>query len=309
MNPEARTLQGGYGAEARAEAVHRPWLAGGLGISALALCGLLIASLFSATGTGHPSGLAWGMAGSLLGFLATTTGALPALILRRLSTLAEDVLLGAAAGMMLAASFFSLLAPALAAAQRIEATTALAVAWVVAGLALGALLMLGLDHFIPHEHDKSGPCGPAHERCPRLLLFVFAIALHNLPEGLAVGVGFARADFEVGLPLALAIAVQNIPEGLAVAIALQGAGLSPGWSVSIAAATGLMEPLGALLGFWLTGGFLAAYPLGLALAAGAMIFVVSHEVIPETHRNGHQTPATLGLLAGFALMLVLDQLL
>ena len=104
----------------------------------------------------------------------------------------------------------------------------------------------------------------------------------------------------------LAIALQDIPEGLAVALALRSAGLAPLYAVLIAVASGLLEPLGALLGVGLTGGLAAAYPIGLGLAAGAMIFVVSHEVIPETHRNGHQTPATLGLMTGFGLMMILD---
>jgi ZIP family zinc transporter len=177
---------------------------------------------------------------------------------------------------------------------------------VVIGMALGVLLMLGLDEFTPHEHEKTGPCGPGHERCGRIWLFVFAIALHNLPEGMAIGVSFSQGDRAVGLPLTTAIALQDIPEGLAVALALRGAGFAPGVAVLVAAASGALEPLGALLGVGLSSGLPLAYPVGLGLAAGAMLFVVSHEVIPQTHRNGHQTPATLGLMAGFALMMVLD---
>lgn len=110
----------------------------------------------------------------------------------------------------------------------------------------------------------------------------------------------------VGLPLATAIALQDIPEGLAVALALRAAGFAPSRSVLLAAASGLMEPLGAMLGVGLSSGLALAYPVGLGLAAGAMLFVVSHEVIPQTHRNGHETAATLGLMLGFALMMVLD---
>jgi ZIP family zinc transporter len=173
-------------------------------------------------------------------------------------------------------------------------------------MALGVMLMLGLDQFTPHEHVHGGPCGAGFERCGRVWLFVFAIALHNLPEGMAIGVSFAKGDMSVGLPLTSAIALQDMPEGLAVAMTLRAIGLGPLRAVLIAAATGLMEPLGALLGIGLSSGLALAYPMGLGLAAGAMIFVVSHEVIPETHRNGHQTPATLGLMAGFAVMMVLD---
>ncbi len=169
-------------------------------------------------------------------------------------------MLGFAAGMMLAASAFSLLLPGLEAAEGITGNGFSAAAVVVVGMTLGVLLMLGLDQFTPHEHDKTGPCGPGHESCSRVWLFVFAIALHNLPEGMAIGVSFSQGDMSVGLPLTTAIS-----SGLAI-----------------------------------------AYPIGLGLAAGAMLFAVSHEVIPETHRNGHQTYATLGLMAGFALMMTLD---
>ena len=123
---------------------------------------------------------------------------------------------------------------------------------------------------------------------------------------MAIGASFAQADLRVGLPLTTAIAIKDIPEGLAVAVALKSAGFSPKKSVWIAVATGLLEPLGALLGVGLSSGLAMAYPIGLSLAAGAMLFVVSHEVIPETHRNGHQTAATLGLMAGFSIMMVLD---
>jgi len=208
--------------------------------------------------------------------------------------------------MMLAASSFSLILPGLAAGEEITGSASLGALAVVAGIALGAILMLGLDQFTPHEHVHGGPCGAGFERCGRVWLFMFAIALHNLPEGMAIGVSFAKGDLSVGLPLTTAIALQDIPEGLAVAMSLRAIGLRPWRAVLIAAASGLMEPLGALLGVGLSSGLALAYPIGLGLAAGAMIFVVSHEVIPETHRNGHQTPATLGLMTGFAVMMVLD---
>jgi ZIP family zinc transporter len=123
---------------------------------------------------------------------------------------------------------------------------------------------------------------------------------------MAIGVSFSQGDLSIGLPLTTAIALQDMPEGLAVAMALKAAGLMPARAVGVAVLSGLMEPVGALLGIGLASGLALAYPIGLGLAAGAMIFVVSHEVIPETHRNGHQTPATIGLMAGFAVMMVLD---
>lgn len=251
-------------------------------------------------------GLQWALLGGTAGFLATALGAVPALGLRHIPQSVEDSMLGFAAGMMLAASAFSLILPALDAGEAMTGHAFSGSLLVVAGMGLGVLLMLGLDAFLPHEHDSTGPCGAGHERCARVWLFVFAIALHNLPEGMAVGVSFAREDFAVGLPLATAIALQDIPEGLAVALSLRAAGLRPWGAVGVAAASGLLEPVGALVGLSLASGLEAAYPIGLGLAAGAMIFVVSHEVIPETHRHGHQTRATLGLMTGFALMMVLD---
>lgn len=278
----------------------------GLGVALLGVLVLLAQSLAQVIGGTAGPGLRLAMLGGAAGFATTALGAAPALVMRSLPQHWEDCLLGLAAGMMLAASAFSLLLPGLDAAEQQLGHAGLASGVVVLGMALGVLLMLGLDAFTPHEHDKTGPCGPGHQQCGRIWLFVFAIALHNLPEGMAIGVSFSQGDLSVGLPLTTAIALQDIPEGLAVALALRGAGFAPGVAVLVAAASGILEPLGALLGVGLSSGLALAYPIGLGLAAGAMLFVVSHEVIPETHRNGHQTAATLGLMVGFALMMVLD---
>lgn len=278
----------------------------GLGLGLLAVVGLLGQSLAQLLAGSAAPGLHLALLGGTAAFATTALGALPALVLRGLPQQVEDTMLGFAAGMMLAASAFSLLLPGLEAGADILGGELPGAGVVVVGMGLGVLLMLGLDEFTPHEHGKTGPCGAGHERCARVWLFVFAIALHNLPEGMAIGVSFSQADMAVGLPLTTAIALQDIPEGLAVALALRGAGFAPGTAVLVAAASGLLEPLGALIGVSLSSGLAVAYPVGLGLAAGAMLFVVSHEVIPETHRNGHQTPATVGLMAGFALMMVLD---
>jgi len=283
-----------------------PFTALGLGSATLVVLWLFLSSASRVLAGEADDALRYGLLGGLAGFAATAAGAVPALFLRGISNRTEDTLLGLAAGMMLAASSFSLLLPGLEAGAEITGSRVWGGLAVVLGLFLGVLLMLGLDQFTPHEHVHGGPCGPGCERVSRVWLFVLAIALHNLPEGMAIGVSFARGDLSVGLPLTSAIALQDIPEGLAVAVALRAAGLTPLRAVLIAAASGLMEPLGALLGVGLSSGLAIAYPIGLGLAAGAMIFVVSHEVIPETHRNGHQTPATLGLMAGFAVMMVLD---
>jgi ZIP family zinc transporter len=278
----------------------------GLGFALVVVLVLLVLSLVQLAGGNATPGLRLALLGGAVGFAATALGALPALALHELPQSVEDTMLGFVAGMMLAASAFSLLLPGLAAGEDILGSKAFGAGVVVFGMALGVLLMFGLDEFIPHEHDKTGPCGPGHERVGRIWLFVFAIVLHNLPEGMAIGVSFSQADMAVGLPITAAVALQDFPEGLAVALALRGAGLKSGLAVLVAAASGALEPVGALLGVGLSSGLALAYPAGLGFAAGAMLFVVSHEVIPETHRNGHQTPATIGLMAGFALMMVLD---
>ncbi len=277
----------------------------GLGISLLGLLALLVQGQVWLDAPGNNS-VRWAFWGGMAGFLATTLGALPVLFLKGFQQKTEDVMLGAAAGMMLAAAAFSLLLPGLAAGEKFTGNAVGGAGLVVMGMALGVMLMLGLDQFTPHEHAKTGPCGPGNERCNRVWLFVMAVAIHNLPEGMAVGVSFAQGDLRVGLPLAAAIAVQDIPEGLAVAMTLRSIGTSVWKSIGVAALGGLLEPMGALIGVSLVGSSAIAYPIGLGLAAGAMLFVVSHEVIPETHRNGHQTSATIGLMAGFAVMMVLD---
>lgn len=298
----AATLRAAWIDQARAH----PWTTLGLALASMAILLLLAASTWQVLSGSADAALRLALLGGTAAFGATALGSLPGVALTGLNQRLEDSMLGLAAGMMLAASSFSLILPGLEAAEALTGNGGLGAGTVVAGMALGVLLMLGLDQFTPHEHIHGGPRGAGCGRVGRLWLFVFAIALHNLPEGMAIGVSFSQGDMSVGLPLTTAIALQDIPEGLAVAMALRAIGLSPWHAVLLAAATGLMEPLGALLGVGLSSGLALAYPIGLGLAAGAMIFVVSHEVIPETHRNGHQTPATLGLMAGFALMMVLD---
>mgnify|MGYP001486945510 CR=1 FL=1 len=282
-----------------------PLAAAGLGIAVLAVLALIIAG--RSVGAGVPPEIARNaLLGGFAGFAATALGALVSLVVRGMSERTEDALLGFAAGMMRAASAFSLILPGIEAAREQMGPGATAGLVVALGLGLGVALMLGLDRFTPHEHAHVGVHGPRSSRVPGVWLFVIAITLHNLPEGMAIGVAFSQGDLSVGLPLTAAIAIQDAPEGLAVAMALRAARIGPWRAVLIAAGSGLMEPIGALIGLGLSTGMAIAYPIGLGLAAGAMIFVVSHEVIPETHRNGHQTSATIGLMGGFAAMMVLD---
>jgi len=290
----------------REQLLGSPWLSAGLGVSLLAVVVLLVASFWNAINGDHADNLHLAALGGLSGFAATALGAVLAVVLRDVSARSQDVMLGFAAGMMLAASSFSLILPGLDAARAITGNGPAAAFTVVLGMGLGVLLMLGLDRFTPHEHESTGPCGPEAERISRVWLFVLAITLHNLPEGMAIGVSFANGDMNIGLPLTSAIAIQDIPEGLAVALALRATGLSNLKAALVAIGSGLMEPLGAVIGLGISTGFALAYPISMGLAAGAMIFVVSHEVIPETHRNGHQTSATLGLMGGFAVMMFLD---
>lgn len=289
-----------------AQAQANPLIAIGLIGATLVMVGLLIGSGVNAFQGQNQVNIRYALLGGCAGFAATALGAVMAIVLRGISIRSQDCMLGFAAGMMLAASCFSLILPGLAAAREILSSGPGAALTVVAGLGLGVLLMLGLDHFTPHEHEIAGTYGPETQRINRVWLFVLAIALHNIPEGMAIGVSFANGDLKVGLPLTTAIAIQDIPEGLAVAMALRTIGLSTFRSIMVAVASGLMEPIGALVGVGISSGYAIAYPVSLGLAAGAMIFVVSHEVIPETHRNGHQTAATLGLMGGFAVMMFLD---
>jgi ZIP family zinc transporter len=266
---------------------------------------LLISGYGAFVGT-NKANLYFAFLGGLSGFAATAFGAVAAIALRNINARTQDIMLGFAAGMMLAASSFSLILPGIEAAQALCGNQLLAACVVVAGLGLGVALMVGLDRFVPHEHEKSGRRGPDAQRINRVWLFVLAITLHNLPEGMAIGVSFANGDMKVGLPLTTAIAIQDIPEGLAVALALRVTGISALRAALIAVGSGLMEPIGAVVGLGISSSFALGYPIALGLAAGAMIFVVSHEVIPETHRNGHETPATLGLMLGFGVMMFLD---
>lgn len=250
----------------------------------------------------------------LLGFLSsfcaslgTTVGSLGALFISRLSRRLEDCLLSVAAGIMLAATVFALLLPALEYANDNHAET-LAVFVVSVALLLGAIVLYGIHQLVPHEHFKAGREGGSAD-IGRIWLFVIAITLHNFPEGMAVGVGYAGGEVANGLSLALGIGLQNMPEGLAVAIALLSIGYSRVRAVTFSMLTGMVEPVGGLLGAIAVSSATAIMPWALAFAAGAMLFVISDEIIPETHNGGNQNLATFSLLLGFVLMMVLDSLI
>lgn len=293
----------------RSNVTQRPLITLGLVTSLLAMAALIVLNLSSLSTRVEPVFFKWALLGGMVGAVSTALGAMPGLIVKRLSAIVEDSMLGVAAGMMLAASFFSLILPGLEVSTSLTGNELWAVLLIIVGMAGGVLLMLGLDAYLPHEHAHIGTFGAGHEQMGKVSLFVLAIALHNFPEGMAIGVSYTDGNLSVGIPLTAAIAIQNLPEGLAVVFALRRIQISTPKAVAVAAATGLVEPIGAVFGIFMASGLPLSYPLGLAIAAGAMIFVVSHEVIPETHRNGHQTPATVGLMAGFVLIMLMDTLL
>lgn len=250
-----------------------------------------------------------GSAASLIASLGTTAGALGILLVRGLSVRAQDILLSSAAGVMLAASVFSLLIPGIEQGERSGLATGGAVVVVVAGMLLGAIILALIHHYTPHEHFLKGREGLDTQRLDGIWLFVIAISLHNFPEGMAVGVGFAEGDIANGVPLATGIFLQNIPEGLAIAVSLLTIGYSKLFAFTLAVATGLIEPVGGLFGATLVSVATTLLPWILGGAAGAMLFIISNEIIPETHKDGHENAATFSLMGGFGLMVILDYML
>lgn len=245
------------------------------------------------------------LGGSIAG-LATALGTLPVLVRQQLSVRAGSAMLGFGAGVMLAACSFSLILPAVEAATKLGGGNWQVAGTVGAGILLGALLLMALDAWMPRDFwDVRGP-GEQAAVLRRVWLFVFAVALHNVPEGLAIGVAYGGASTAGADALATGIAIQDVPEGLVVALALRSAGYGRPMAVGLGILSGLLEPVAAVAGaavVTVAGGLL---PLGMALAAGAMLYVIAHEVIPESQRDGHARTATAALMAGFVAMMVLD---
>lgn len=251
--------------------------------------------------------LIWlGFTGSLVAGLATGLGALGIFLIRRLSEQTEDALLSLAAGIMLAASFFSLLLPGIEYAEAQTHSKALAVTIVSAGLLIGAVVLYVIHRYAPHEHFIAGREGPEAPVLSRIWLFVIAITLHNFPEGMAVGVGFGGGDIANGVSLATGIGLQNMPEGLAVAASLLVINYTKTQAFAVAFLTGLVEPIGGLLGSAAVSLAEPLLPWTLGFAGGAMLYIISDEIIPETHRGSYENLATFSLLGGFVLMMFLD---
>ncbi|WKB53428.1 ZIP family metal transporter [Eleftheria terrae] len=250
-------------------------------------------------------GQAW--LGGLMAAAATALGTLPVLLAHTPpAERTRDAMLGFGAGVMLAACSFSLIVPGLEVAVQQGAGHWGSALIVGAGILLGGGFVFALDRWLPHEHFIKGREGKQAALLKRTWLFVFAIFLHNLPEGLAIGVAFAGNDPLAGSALATGIAIQDVPEGLVVALALRTAGYGRLTAGALGAATGLVEPLGAVLGALVLALSAVLLPWGLAFAAGAMLYVISHEIIPESHRQGHEAWATGGLMLGFVIMMLLD---
>lgn len=251
-----------------------------------------------------------GLFGSLLAGLMTGVGALPVLFMRRVSSAVQNGLLGFGAGIMLAATAFSLVLPGIEAGETHLGSTTLAAGVVALGILTGGLFLWYANHRFGHAEIGHGPYEAAvSQGARRVWLFVLAITLHNFPEGLAVGVGFGTGDVTNGMALAIGIGLQNMPEGLVVAFALLAGGYSVWPSFLVGLASGLVEPLGGLIGAGIVSLAAPLLPWGLAFAAGAMLFVINQEVVPELHREKTESRNTFGLLIGFVVMMLLDILL
>lgn len=247
-----------------------------------------------------------GFFASILAGLATGVGALPALFFKNISRNLFNSMLGAAAGVMLAATAFSLLVPGMTYGNLIWPGKGIYI--VSMGMLIGAAFLHYADRQLPHVHFDS-ISDVQLSSLKKVWLFIIAITIHNFPEGMSVGVSFGSGEMKNGVVLAIAIALQNIPEGLAVALPLVGLGYNKWKAVGIATLTGLVEPIGGLLGITMVTVFQPILPIAMGFAAGAMLFVISEEIIPETHSNGRSRYATFALMIGFIIMMVLDNLL
>lgn len=256
--------------------------------------------------------LLWAAAGTGFTFLMTTLGAAMVFIFRREMTgSVQKIFLGFAAGVMIAASVWSLLIPAIE-----EAEAGGMAGWIPAagGFIIGIAFLYGLDQLIPHLHAGSAQAEGMSSTMKRTSLLVMAVTLHNIPEGMAVGLSFARAaqhggDFSIyaaALALALGIGIQNFPEGAAVSLPLRQEGMRLGRAFAMGSLSGIVEPIFGLATVLLAAFITPYMPWMLAFAAGAMMYVVVEELIPEAHLGEHSNVGTMGVMAGFLIMMILD---
>ena len=236
---------------------------------------------------------------------STVFGALIGFIFKKISHTFSDIVLAFAAGVMLSAAVIGLIMPSL------EYGGEWSILITVVGIFAGALCLNLMDKLIPHLHKMSGADDEGHtnKNLGKVILFVSAIAIHNLPEGIAAGVGFGSGDTAQALIIAGGIALQNIPEGMVIISPMLASGIKPAKTFIIALLTGLVEVVGTLIGYFAVSVASVILPFALAFAGGTMLYVVSDEMIPETHAHGHQRGATYALLFGFSVMLLTDFLL
>ena len=236
---------------------------------------------------------------------ATVIGSLIGFIFKNISHKFSDIVLSFAAGVMLAAAVLGLIVPSL------EYGGKYGILITVAGIFVGAVCLNLIDKLVPHLHKYVGDEPESHHNAnlSKVLLFVLAIAIHNLPEGIAAGVGFGSGDTTQALIIAGGIALQNIPEGMVIIAPMLAAGISPRKTFILAMITGLVEVVGTLIGYFAVSISTAILPFALAFAGGTMLYVISDEMIPETHAHGSERGATYALLIGFCVMLVTDVLL
>lgn len=236
---------------------------------------------------------------------ATVIGAIMGFSFKNISHKFSDVVLAFAAGVMLAAAVLGLIIPS------IEYGGKYGIVITVAGIFVGAVCLNLIDRLVPHLHKFVGNEPESHNNAnlSRVLLFVLAIAIHNLPEGIAAGVGFGSGDATQALIIAGGIALQNIPEGMVIIAPMLSAGIPPRKTFLLAMITGLVEVVGTLVGYFAVSISTAILPFALAFAGGTMLYVISDEMIPETHAHGSERGATYALLVGFCVMLVTDVLL
>lgn len=246
-----------------------------------------------------------GLLSSLLAGLATALGAIPIFFTKEISHKLLDNLMGFAAGIMLSASFFSLILPSL----EYGGNNTKAAVITALGIILGSVLIDLVDHYSPHEHLLHDKSNANNDSIKKVWLFIIAFTIHNFPEGMAVGVGFGGHQMNLGYSVAIGIGLQNIPEGLSIALALKSLGYSSKKVFLITLLTGLVEPIGGLFGSLIVSSSAIIVPFALSFAAGAMLFVVSHEIIPDTHHNGFERSSTYALIIGFIMMMVLDVIL
>ena len=236
---------------------------------------------------------------------ATVIGALIGFIFKNISHKFSDIVLSFAAGVMLAAAMLGLIIPSL------EYGGKYGILITVAGIFAGAVCLNLIDKLVPHLHKIVGVEPESHHNANlnKVLLFVLAIAIHNLPEGIAAGVGFGSGDTMQALIIAGGIALQTIPEGMVIIAPMLAAGISPRKTFILAMITGFVEVIGTLIGYFAVSISTAILPFALAFAGGTMLYVISDEMIPETHAHGSERGATYALLIGFCVMLVTDVLL